>query len=181
MLLEERPPTDAGLSALLTAAFDELVKRNGPEGRSAVHAEARYLVALVEAQPVGCGAIQPAGAATAELKRMYVIPSARGQGVARALLAGLEDLARGSGLRVMRLATGVRQPEAIGLYESSGYAPTEPYGKYVGQPLTRCYEKVLTTDGPGSCTENDNPNSLSVHATSPGNAGCIRPKGEDRP
>lgn len=47
------------------------------------------------------------------------------------------------GFATVCLSTGVRQPQAIALYESSGYALTEPYGKYVGQPLTRCYRKTL--------------------------------------
>ena len=76
---------------------------------------------------------------------MYVMPSYRGRGVARALLGGLEKLARRSGCQTLRLATGVRQPEAIRLYERSGYVPTEPYGKYVDAPLTRCYQKVLVS------------------------------------
>lgn len=91
VLIEERLPLDDDLSELLAAAFSELVDRYGSEGRSAVHPDARYLVAVVEGRTVGCGAIQPAAPGTAELKRMYVTPSSRGQGIALALLAGLED------------------------------------------------------------------------------------------
>jgi GNAT superfamily N-acetyltransferase len=56
-----------------------------------------------------------------ELKRMYVVPSKRGQGLARALLQALEDAARAMGYGIARLDTGHRQGHAQGLYESEGY------------------------------------------------------------
>ncbi|NUW30618.1 GNAT family N-acetyltransferase [Nonomuraea sp. SMC257] len=143
MLIQERLPADGELARLLAAAFQELVDRYGLEGRSQVGPDARFLVATVEERAVGCGCVQPLVADTGELKRMYVAPEHRGRGVARALLAALEELALGLGYRRLRLATGVLQPEAISLYESSGYGLTEPYGKYVNAPLTRCYEKTL--------------------------------------
>ena len=143
MLIEERTADDPGLSALLDAAFAELVTRYGAEGRSLVHAAARYLVASFAGQPAGCVALQPAGPTTGELKRMYVSPEFRGRGIGRALLTELEELASGLGYARIRLATGVRQPEAIALYERSGYSLTPPYGKYVNDPLCRCYEKTI--------------------------------------
>ncbi|GAA3229894.1 GNAT family N-acetyltransferase [Nonomuraea helvata] len=143
MLIEERAPADTGLAALLDAAFAELVARYGPEGRSGVHADARFLVAVVDRVAVGCGAVQPGEGATGELKRMYVDPRFRGRGVARSLLKALEELAVELGYDRMRLATGVRQPEAVALYESSGYERIEPYGKYAGQTLVFCYAKNL--------------------------------------
>ena len=56
-----------------------------------------------------------------ETKRMYVVPAARRGGVARSLLAALEDVARGMGYRTARLDTGARQQHAIAFYETSGY------------------------------------------------------------
>lgn len=134
MLIEERTVADGGLAGLLAAAFNELVARYGPEGRSAVHAEARFLVAAVDGRTVGCGAVQPAGPFMGELKRMYVLSEYRGRGIARSLLAALEQFATSLGYERLRLTTGVRQPEAIALYESSGYVRIEPYGKYVIEP-----------------------------------------------
>lgn len=58
-----------------------------------------------------------------EIKRMYVVPAARGQGVARALLAALEDAARGLGYAIARLDTGDRQAHAQRMYEAQGYRP----------------------------------------------------------
>ncbi|MGP3961388.1 GNAT family N-acetyltransferase [Nonomuraea sp. 3N208] len=143
LVIEERTIEDDELAALLDAAFEELVVRYGREGRSQVRAGARYLVASIGGDAVGCGAVQPVDAVTGELKRMYVVPGHRGQGIATSLLSALEELARGLGYRRLRLATGVRQPEAIALYERCAYTLTEPYGKYVDAPLTRCYQKAL--------------------------------------
>ena len=64
---------------------------------------------------------------TAEIKRMYVVPQARGQGVARALLTALEDAARDLGYRKVRLDTGPDQPHARRLYESAGYVRIPDY------------------------------------------------------
>ncbi|MGW4796955.1 GNAT family N-acetyltransferase [Nonomuraea sp. MG754425] len=143
MKIEERPATDHELATLLDAAFAELVARYGPEGRSQVKEGARFLVASVDGQAVGCGAVQPMADGAGELKRMYVVPAQRGRGIATALLSALEDLARSLGHHRLLLATGLRQPEAIALYERCAYTLTEPYGRYVGAPLTRCYVKAL--------------------------------------
>ena len=102
-----------------------------------------FLVARVDGEAVGCGAVRRHDEGVAELKRMYVAPSARGRGVARALLAALEATARDLGYGALRLETGLRQPEAMALYESSGYRRIEPYGPYAGSELTVCYQKSL--------------------------------------
>ncbi|MBB3677700.1 GNAT family N-acetyltransferase [Modestobacter versicolor] len=82
--------------------------------------------------PIGCGALRPLGGSEAEVKRMYVVPAARGRGVSRLLLAGLEAEALRRGWTTVRLETGVRQPEAVALYTSAGYRPVEAFGHYVG-------------------------------------------------
>ena len=74
---------------------------------------------------------------------MYVSPKARGRGVGRQILRDLESRARQLGYAVLRLETGLKQPEAIGLYESEGYVRVECYGKYSGNPLSVCFEKRL--------------------------------------
>jgi GNAT superfamily N-acetyltransferase len=105
-----------------------------------------FLVAWLDGEPVGCGAVRPAPTrepATAELKRMYVVPEARGRGISRELLDRLEGAARDLGYRRMILETGLRQPEAMALYESAGYTPIASYGGYRDSPLSRCYEKAL--------------------------------------
>jgi GNAT superfamily N-acetyltransferase len=73
--------------------------------------------------PVCAGGVKGLDARAAEIKRMYVVPAARGRGVAKMLLAALEDAARGLGYTVARLDTGPRQPHAQRMYEAAGYAP----------------------------------------------------------
>ena len=96
--------------------------------------------------PLGCGALRRLDDDAAEVKRMYVVPEARGRGVSKALLAGLEDAARECGWGTLRLETGPRQPEAIGLYERAGYRPIAAFGAYVGTADlddSLFYERVL--------------------------------------
>ncbi|CCK29475.1 acetyltransferase [Streptomyces davaonensis JCM 4913] len=80
----------------------------------------------------------------AEIKRMYVIAGMRGHGLARRILAALEEDARGAGRLRMVLETGTKQPEAVALYESSGYEPCEKFGYYRFHELSLCYAKPLT-------------------------------------
>lgn len=80
-----------------------------------------YLVGYCDDIPVCGGGLKRLPDGTCEIKRMYVVPAARRGGVARALLAALEDAARGLGYRIARLDTGERQPHAITFYEASGY------------------------------------------------------------
>ncbi|GAB3307347.1 GNAT family N-acetyltransferase [Geodermatophilus aquaeductus] len=96
---------------------------------------------------LGCGALRTLGDGVAEVKRMYVVPEARGRGVSKLVLAGLEDAARARGWTVLRLETGPRQPEAIALYEGAGYRPIPAFGGYVDDPDAGCslyYERDLT-------------------------------------
>jgi ribosomal protein S18 acetylase RimI-like enzyme len=80
---------------------------------------------------------------TAEVKRMYVAPQARARGVARTMLAHLERAAADAGAEAMVLETGTAQPEAMALYESSGYTRIPSFGYYKDEPLNRCYGKLL--------------------------------------
>ncbi|MER6088357.1 GNAT family N-acetyltransferase [Streptomyces bluensis] len=79
----------------------------------------------------------------AELKRMYVVEEARGKGLARRILAALEDDARAAGRIRMVLETGAKQPEAVGLYTSSGYEPCAKFGYYRFHELSMCFAKEL--------------------------------------
>ncbi|MFE1800934.1 GNAT family N-acetyltransferase [Streptomyces sp. NPDC059517] len=79
----------------------------------------------------------------AELKRMFVIGEARGNGLARRILGALETDARAAGRTRMVLETGNKQPEAIALYASSGYEPCVKFGHYRFHEDSRCYAKRL--------------------------------------
>jgi GNAT superfamily N-acetyltransferase len=79
----------------------------------------------------------------AEIKRMYVVEDHRGIGLARRMLVELESRAAQAGYRSAVLVTGLAQPEAIALYQSSGYTLIEPFGTYENSDLVRCFSKVL--------------------------------------
>lgn len=79
----------------------------------------------------------------AELKRMFVIEQVRGRGLARRILAALEEDARAAGRTRMVLETGTKQPEAVALYTSSGYEPCEKFGYYRFHEESLCYAKTL--------------------------------------
>jgi len=94
----------------------------------------------IDGAAVGCGAIVVTPE-HGEVKRMFVHPSARGQGVAQRLLGMLETEALARGCRQFMLETGPSQPEAIGLYERLGYRVRGPYGNYRDDPLSVFMEK----------------------------------------
>lgn len=144
VLIQTRVITHPDVTALIQAAELELAERYPHEAASPVNPLARFVVAYARGEAVGCAALVPAGPGVGEVKRMWVRPTHRRRGLARRLLAALERLARRHDMAVLILETGVRQPEAIGLYESAGYTRTEPYGEYVGNPTSICYEKKLT-------------------------------------
>ena len=102
-----------------------------------------FLLGRCEGEVVACGAVRPLDPGLAELKRMYVRPAARRRGFARRLLEELEAVARDLDVRVLRLETGVHQPESVALYESAGYRLIPPYGEYIGNTYSLCYEKLL--------------------------------------
>lgn len=86
-----------------------------------------FLVGYRAGAPVCGGGIKRLPDGACEIKRMYVVPRARRAGVARALLAALEDAARGLGYRIARLDTGSRQPHAQAFYESVGYLRVDDF------------------------------------------------------
>lgn len=101
-----------------------------------------FLVARDAAGAIGCGAVVRHDG-WFEIKRMFVATAARGRGVGRALLERLQSEAQARGGRLLRLETGVRQPEAIGLYRKSGFAEIGPFGTYRPDPLSLFFEKHL--------------------------------------
>lgn len=113
--------------------------------------EGSFFVGYLDGDPVATGAwrrslVEAFGTGrTAEIKRMYVAPAARGRGLAQRMLAHLEGDAAAYGAEAVVLETGLAQPEAIALYESSGYTPIPAFGFYRDAPLSRCYGKRLPT------------------------------------
>lgn len=143
LIVQTRAPGNEDLDRLLQASLAELRVRYGPQAGSPVLDGAEYLVAYQRDQPVACAALQALTRDLVELKRMYVPERLRGQGNARTLLLALERQVRARGVIRLRLQTGTRQPEAISLYERSGYRSVPARGKYADDPNALCYEKTL--------------------------------------
>jgi len=101
----------------------------------------RFLVARRGGAAVSCGALVLGADGEAELKRMFVLPEVRGGGIGRRILEALEAAARAERVRVIRLETGVRQPESLALYRRHGYTERGPFGKYERDPLSTFFEK----------------------------------------
>jgi GNAT superfamily N-acetyltransferase len=105
-----------------------------------------FLVAFLDDEPIGCGAVRRISPTVCEIKRMYVAPSARGRGVGRRILNELESIARRLGASHLVLETGVRQPEALALYTRAGFATIPLFGSYADTPhpeLSVCMAKDL--------------------------------------
>jgi GNAT superfamily N-acetyltransferase len=102
-----------------------------------------FLVGYKKEQAVACGAIYQLSDQTAEIKRVFVRPQARGQGLSKLLLNQLEQEAAKMGFKTLRLETGTRQPESIGLYRKAGYFNIPKFGEYIDDPFSICMEKKL--------------------------------------
>ena len=137
--------------AMIAESEAELAALYPPEVRFAFSpdelraAGVRFFVAMDGDRPVGCGgiAICDDDGRYGELKRIFVTLTARGRGIARAIVAALEDTAREAGLGIVRLETGEDSPEAIGLYQRAGYARRGPFGGYAENGSSVFMEKRL--------------------------------------
>jgi GNAT superfamily N-acetyltransferase len=103
----------------------------------------RFVIGYLDNEPVASGGFRCHDDDEVEIKRMYVAPQVRGRGLARLVLAALEDRARALGAIRVVLETGEVQPEAIGLYESSGYQRIDGFGFYKDEPLSISFAKSL--------------------------------------
>jgi len=121
--------------ALVAELDAELMAEYPPEQRHGLTVDAifqphvRFFVARVDGAAVGCAAVA-LFAELAEVKRMYVRPSARGSGAAASLLVRLEAEARDAGFAIVRLETGDRQHAAMRFYERAGYRRCAVFGAY---------------------------------------------------
>ena len=161
--IDALPVTHPDAQLLIEAVQQEYVERYGGRDNTPMDASelapptGAFFVGYVDARPVMTGAWRFRGdvsrlgsTPTAEIKRMYVAPSARRQGLARRMLTHLEVTARDAGADVMILETGTAQPEAMALYVDAGYTRVEPFGHYAWSPRNRCYARALDDgDRPG--------------------------------
>ena len=142
-------PSDAPEALSLVAAMvDEVSELYGridvpgaPTATPEDFSEARggcFLVIWEDGAAVAGGGLKRLDDEAVEIKRMFVVPSARGRGHASRLLKGLEDEARRLGYRIVRLDTGEHQPQAQAMYERAGYAPignfnANPFASFWGE------------------------------------------------
>lgn len=105
------------------------------------------VVAYRNGEAVGCGAFKPFETGVVEIKRMYVLPAHRGNGIAAAVLHELETWAAENGNSRSVLETGKGMPEAIGLYQKSGYVIIPNFGQYQGVESCVCFAKQLAKKG----------------------------------
>ncbi|MGW6131198.1 GNAT family N-acetyltransferase [Cellulomonas sp. NPDC055163] len=168
--------TLAGTRTELTTSFVDWADLDGSRLRAKQQADlaARYgeddfgpemtaegVVAMLlvrdDGEAVACGALRDVsaehGPQTLEIKRVFVVPTHRGRGLSRLVMAELEARARALGFRRLILETGVMQPEAIGLYLALGYLPIENYSEWKDEPGSRCFGKALVPDDGGAETD----------------------------
>lgn len=159
--IDQRPITHPDAQLLVEAVQEEYVARYGSRDDSPIDPRdfedplGQFFVGYLGDEPVATGAwrrssVRALGAeVTAEVKRMYVVPAVQRRGIARRMLAHLEATAAAAGIEALVLETGMKQPEAIELYVSSGYQPVPGFGHYCGSELSRCFGRLIvarTTD-----------------------------------
>ena len=101
------------------------------------------IVAYENDKPISCGAIREYSPTITEVKRMYTMSENRGKGIATKVLNELEKWASELSYQKCILETGLRQPDAIRLYEKNGYKRIPNYGKYAGIENSVCFEKEI--------------------------------------
>ena len=157
LVIEVRDYTDPDVVRLVAEVQQEYVTRYGSIDAAAVDPtefrppEGLFLLGLIDGTPVATGGWRRLSAERVEIKRMYVSAAHRRGGLARMMLGELEQRALAAGYSVAALNTGTEQPEAVALYESSGYEPVPGFGHYANAPLALFYAKSLTgsTGGDG--------------------------------
>jgi len=108
------------------------------------HPNVIFLTARLDGKALGCGAFVDHQGEYAEIKRMFVLPEHRGQKIGLQILKELERRAQYAGLALIKIETGILQPEALKLYEQAGYHRCDPFGSYSrDDPLIVFMEKWL--------------------------------------
>ncbi|MUN08221.1 GNAT family N-acetyltransferase [Agromyces luteolus] len=145
IVLEETVASDPRVRGLVAEQEAEVMARyHETDPGPGASPDSPAVVAMADDRPVGCVLVS-FHRDFAEIKRMYVAPASRGRGLSRLLLERAEVIAAARGAFVLRLETGLAQPEAMALYSRSGYSPIPCYGYWKDDPDVRCYEKSLTS------------------------------------
>lgn len=146
--LKRTDSDDTNFQKLVAALDKELAIRDGAEHSyyaqfNKIDLIKNAVVAYENETAVGCGAVKKFSDEAMEVKRMFVPANERGKGIASLVLRDLEAWAKELGFQKCVLETGLRQPEAISLYEKNGYARIPNYGQYIGMENSVCFEKML--------------------------------------
>ncbi len=147
-IVEERPDS-ADAMQLITeletslAALYPAESRHGYSVEKLLSESVAFFVVRQDDAAAGCGGVQFFGTEYAEVKRMYVRPRYRGNGLGKLLANHLAEYSRQRGVPLLRLETGIHQDAAIGLYEHVGFQHIPPFGAYREDPLSVFFEKQL--------------------------------------
>jgi GNAT superfamily N-acetyltransferase len=138
-----QPPASDIVEAMVVEVSEMYGRIDVPGAPSATPADfappgGAFVVLFEDGAAVAGGGLKRLDERACEIKRMYVVPSARGRGLAKALLEALEDEARRLGYTTARLDTGPKQPAAQAMYERAGYAPignfnANPFASFWGE------------------------------------------------
>lgn len=150
--LTDLAPTDTRAAALMTAQQRELRalygdtdERTEPFSPTMLAGEGSVLLGVEEGgELLACGALKRWDAGTAEIKRMYTVPEARGRGLGKAVLLGLMGRGRALGYARLVLETGDLQEAAIRLYEAQDFTRIPNFGHYEGIENSLCYALELS-------------------------------------
>lgn len=152
ILIQREPPRQPGVIRLLELSNAYAASLYPAESNHMLSLEeletpeVSFFVARAGDTVLGCASLVRQEDGTAEIKRMFVDESARGLRLGKRLLDRLEEEGRRLGVSVLRLETGIYQPEAIGLYRRNGFAEIPAFGSYQPDPLSLFMEKRLDAD-----------------------------------
>jgi DNA-binding MarR family transcriptional regulator/GNAT superfamily N-acetyltransferase len=135
--IEEADPRDDSARYCLGAYYAELARRfekgfdvarsRDPDAADMIRPRGVFLLARSDGLPIGCVGLKGAGGGMAEIKRLWICPSARGLGIARGLMHAVEGVARELALRTLRLDTNSALPEALRFYRMSGWTEIDRF------------------------------------------------------
>lgn len=148
MIVKRIDSSDIDFQSLVKLLDADLAIRDGDDHAfyhqfNAIDKLKNCVIIYLKDTAVACGAFKTFSKDTVEIKRMYTNPVNRGLGLASKILNELEEWAKESNYKKCVLETGIKQPEAIALYEKRGYLKIPNYGQYSGVETSVCYEKPL--------------------------------------
>jgi putative acetyltransferase len=149
LTIRPEPPDQPDVLRMIEALDAQMTALYPPESNHLLDVAAlsdpavMFLVVREGDEAIGCGALLQDARGWGEVKRMYVRPDRRGQGIGKRVLTELEAVARGAGLPLLRLETGIHNADALTLYRGAGFVECEAFGDYQPDPLSVFMEKRI--------------------------------------